>query len=187
MLTGSGLLPCNSPKGRHATSRVTPYANRSGRRQHHRHHHRVVRLLPLRHRGGPGLSRLCSFPTPIPSSAQILAFSTFTVGFLARPLGGVIFGYMGDRVGRKSALVATLLLMGVSTSLIGFLPTYARDRRRGAAPADAAAFPARPRRRRRMGRRGAAGPGIRPHAAGAASTRAGRRPACRSGCSPPPA
>src|SRR5205814_1863311 len=56
----------------------------------------------------------------------ILSFSTFTVGFLARPLGGVFFGYLGDRIGRKSTLVATLLLMGVSTLLIGLLPTYER-------------------------------------------------------------
>src|SRR5262245_8095790 len=55
---------------------------------------------------------------------QIASFSTFTVGFLARPLGGVIFGHFGDRFGRKSSLVATLLLMGVSTLLIGFLPAY---------------------------------------------------------------
>src|SRR5438270_135727 len=55
---------------------------------------------------------------------QIFAFGTFAVGFLARPLGGVVFGAMGDRVGRKAALVTTLLLMGISTLLIGFLPTY---------------------------------------------------------------
>ncbi|MSU79520.1 MAG: MFS transporter [Gemmataceae bacterium] len=59
------------------------------------------------------------------SAATILAYCTFTIGFLARPIGGVIFGYMGDRLGRKSALVTTLLLMGISTVLIGFLPTYA--------------------------------------------------------------
>jgi len=64
------------------------------------------------------------FPTFSPFAGQILAFSTFTVGFLARPLGGVIFGYLGDRVGRKSTLVATLLLMGVSTVMIGLVPTY---------------------------------------------------------------
>lgn len=64
------------------------------------------------------------FPQADPFTGQILAFSTFTVGFLARPIGGVIFGYLGDRVGRKSTLVATLLLMGVSTLAIGFLPTY---------------------------------------------------------------
>src|ERR1700746_2392581 len=65
------------------------------------------------------------FPHSDPFIGQMEAFATFTVGFLARPLGGVFFGAMGDRVGRKSALVATLLLMGVSTLLIGFLPVYA--------------------------------------------------------------
>lgn len=64
------------------------------------------------------------FPTFAPFFGQILAFATFTVGFIARPLGGVFFGYLGDRVGRKSTLVTTLLLMGFSTLLIGFLPTY---------------------------------------------------------------
>ncbi len=64
------------------------------------------------------------FPSFDPFTGQILAFSTFTAGFISRPLGGVIFGYLGDRIGRKSTLVATLLLMGVSTLLIGFLPTY---------------------------------------------------------------
>ncbi len=66
------------------------------------------------------------FPTSDSFTAKILSFGTFTVGFVARPIGGVIFGYLGDRVGRKSTLVATLLLMGVSTMLIGFLPTYER-------------------------------------------------------------
>ena len=61
-----------------------------------------------------------------PFVAQILSFGTFTVGFLSRPLGGVIFGHLGDRKGRKAALVATLLLMGVSTLLIGLVPTYDR-------------------------------------------------------------
>ena len=66
------------------------------------------------------------FPSDLDDfSRRMLAYSTFTIGFLARPLGGVVFGYMGDRLGRKSALVTTLLLMGVSTVLIGFLPTYA--------------------------------------------------------------
>src|SRR5262245_39178970 len=65
------------------------------------------------------------FPKSDPFTGQILAFGTALVGFLARPLGGVIFGAMGDRAGRKAALVATLLLMGVSTLLMGFLPTYA--------------------------------------------------------------
>lgn len=65
------------------------------------------------------------FPETDPFTGQIMAFSTALVGFLARPLGGIVFGAMGDRVGRKAALVATLLLMGVSTLLMGFLPTYA--------------------------------------------------------------
>src|SRR5438067_11131960 len=64
------------------------------------------------------------FPQADEFTGTILAFGTFTVGFLARPIGGVIFGYMGDRLGRKAALVTTLLLMGISTLLIGFLPTY---------------------------------------------------------------
>src|SRR3954454_20227963 len=63
------------------------------------------------------------FPQADPFVGQILSFSTFTVGFIARPIGGVIFGYLGDRVGRKSTLVTTLLLMGISTLLVGFLPT----------------------------------------------------------------
>jgi metabolite-proton symporter len=63
------------------------------------------------------------FPRTDPFWGQILSFLTFTAGFVARPLGGVVFGYMGDRVGRKSTLVATLLLMGLSTVAIGLLPT----------------------------------------------------------------
>ncbi len=65
------------------------------------------------------------FPEDDPFVGQILSFGTFTVGFIARPVGGVVFGYLGDRVGRKSTLVATLLLMGLSTLCIGFLPTAA--------------------------------------------------------------
>ena len=64
------------------------------------------------------------FPTSDPFVSQILAFSSFTVGFIARPLGGMLFGYLGDRVGRKSTLVATLLLMGISTVLVGLVPSY---------------------------------------------------------------
>jgi metabolite-proton symporter len=64
------------------------------------------------------------FPTADPLVGQLLAFSTFTVGFIARPLGGACFGYLGDRLGRKTTLVASLLLMGLSTLAVGFLPTY---------------------------------------------------------------
>src|SRR5438093_7241377 len=64
------------------------------------------------------------FPELDPFFGQILSFLTFTAGFVARPLGGVIFGYFGDRRGRKSTLVATLMLMGLTTIAIGLLPTY---------------------------------------------------------------
>ena len=64
------------------------------------------------------------FPEGNDFANQFAAFGTFTVGFLARPFGGVVFGYMGDRIGRKSALVSTLLLMGISTLAIGFLPSF---------------------------------------------------------------
>ncbi len=60
-----------------------------------------------------------------PIVAQLASFSTFAVGFVARPVGGIVFGHFGDRVGRKVALVTALLLMGVATTLIGLLPPYA--------------------------------------------------------------
>jgi metabolite-proton symporter len=65
------------------------------------------------------------FPGGDPLVGTLAAFATFAVGFGARPIGGVIFGHLGDRIGRKSALVATLFLMGIATFLIGLLPTYA--------------------------------------------------------------
>ena len=55
----------------------------------------------------------------------IASFSTFAVGFLARPIVGIVFGHFGDRLGRKKALVTALMLMGVATTLIGLLHTYA--------------------------------------------------------------
>jgi metabolite-proton symporter len=64
------------------------------------------------------------FPTADPLAGTMAAFATYAVGFFARPLGGIVFGHLGDRIGRKSALVATLLIVGVSTFLIGCLPTY---------------------------------------------------------------
>lgn len=65
------------------------------------------------------------FPTFSPVAGTLAAFATFWVGFGARPLGGIFFGHFGDRIGRKSMLVLTLLLMGIATFLIGILPTYA--------------------------------------------------------------
>lgn len=64
-------------------------------------------------------------PDLSPLVAQLAAFSTFAVGFIARPLGGVVFGHFGDLHGRKATLVAALMIMGVSTLLVGLLPTYA--------------------------------------------------------------
>jgi len=66
------------------------------------------------------------FPTLDPVTGTIAAFTTNFVGFLARPIGGAFFGWFGDRVGRKSTLIATLLLMGIATALMGLLPGYAR-------------------------------------------------------------
>jgi metabolite-proton symporter len=65
------------------------------------------------------------FPQFESLTGTLLAFATYAVGFLARPLGGVIFGHFGDRVGRRNVLVVTLLLMGGATFAIGLLPTYA--------------------------------------------------------------
>lgn len=59
------------------------------------------------------------FPADDPTISVLLAYATFAVGFIARPLGGVIFGHFGDRIGRKTMLVITLLLMGGATVLIG--------------------------------------------------------------------
>jgi len=64
------------------------------------------------------------FPSFEPLVGTLLAFATFAVGFVARPIGGVVFGHYGDRIGRKNVLVVTLLLMGIATFAIGLLPTY---------------------------------------------------------------
>jgi metabolite-proton symporter len=64
------------------------------------------------------------FPTLDPRSGTMAAFATYAVGFFARPLGAIVFGHFGDRMGRKSMLVTTLMLMGMATFLMGVLPTY---------------------------------------------------------------
>jgi len=66
------------------------------------------------------------FPNADPRIGTLAALGTFTVGFLARPVGGAIFGHFGDRLGRKSMLMLTMIGMGVSTAAIGLLPTYAQ-------------------------------------------------------------
>lgn len=64
------------------------------------------------------------FPTGDITVSTMLAYATFAVGFVTRPLGGVIFGHFGDKLGRKSMLIITLMIMGVATFLIGLIPTY---------------------------------------------------------------
>ncbi len=64
------------------------------------------------------------FPNTDPTTALLASFATFSIAFFARPLGAVVFGHFGDRVGRKTTLVAALLTMGVSTVVIGLLPSY---------------------------------------------------------------
>ena len=77
-----------------------------------------------------GASAALIFPTVFfgeasTSTALILSLLTFAAGFIARPIGGIIFGHFGDKVGRKKTLIMALILMGVSSTLIGLLPTYA--------------------------------------------------------------
>jgi MFS family permease len=64
------------------------------------------------------------FPASDPASATLASLATFAIAFLARPIGSALFGHFGDRVGRKTTLVASLLTMGLSTVVIGLLPTY---------------------------------------------------------------
>src|SRR5208283_6219343 len=64
------------------------------------------------------------FPNSDPTTATLLAFSTYFIGFVGRPIGAAIFGHYGDRIGRKATLIATLLVMGIATFAIAFVPTY---------------------------------------------------------------
>ena len=65
------------------------------------------------------------FPNEAPLAGTLLAFGTYFIGFVARPVGAAIFGHYGDRIGRKATLIATLLFMGIATFLVAFVPTYA--------------------------------------------------------------
>ena len=88
-----------------------------------------------------------------PTAALLASFATFGVGFAARPIGAVIFGYIGDRYGRRPALLTTIVLIGVATALIGLLPDFDSHWLGRADPARRAAPGPGPGRRRRMGRR----------------------------------
>ena len=74
------------------------------------------------------LQRWCSitsfFATQSPTVALLSSFATFGVGFLARPFGAILFGKMGDRYGRRPALILSIVVIGVATGFIGLLPTY---------------------------------------------------------------
>jgi MHS family metabolite:H+ symporter-like MFS transporter len=65
------------------------------------------------------------FPEQDPAIGRIASFATYFIGFAVRPVGGIIFGILGDRLGRKFTLVTTIALMGAASTLIGVLPTYA--------------------------------------------------------------
>lgn len=65
------------------------------------------------------------FPAEDPFVGLLLSFSTFAIGYLARPIGGIVFGRLGDRIGRRMVLIITLLMIGIATTLIGLLPSYA--------------------------------------------------------------
>src|SRR5215217_5776448 len=84
----------------------------------------MVRLCALRYSCCVNLQQ-CFFPEFSPAAGIVATFGTFAVGFVARPIGGFVAGYYGDRIGRKSTLVLTLVTMGLATTIIGLLPTYA--------------------------------------------------------------
>ena len=84
----------------------------------------------------------------------IFALAAFAAGFAVRPFGALVFGRIGDLVGRKNTFLVTMGLMGLSTFLVGLLPSYASDRRRRADPAGRAAAAPGPGARRRIWRRG---------------------------------
>ena len=65
------------------------------------------------------------FPSDDPQSSLLAVFGVFAAGFIMRPIGGIIFGYLGDKFGRKISVILPILIMSIPTALIGFLPTYA--------------------------------------------------------------
>ena len=97
------------------------------------------------------------FPGSDPFIATMLSFTTFFVGFVARPIGAAIFGHFGDRVGRKKLLVFTMIVMGASTMAVGLTPSYEVDRRLGSRVPDDRPHPAGARDRRPVERFGADG------------------------------
>jgi len=103
------------------------------------------------------------FPSSDPLTGTLQAFAVFAVGFGARPIGAAIFGHFGDRIGRKAALIATLLLTGLSTFLVGCVPDLRADRHLGASSVGRVALHSGDRRRRRVGWLGLALDGMGAH------------------------
>ena len=101
-------------------------------------------------------TRSCSRRRTTRSPPIIAAFVTYAVGFIARPLGGIVFGHFGDKYGRKKLLQVAIILVGVATFLMGCLPTYEQVGFLAAGAAGHPALRAGLRRRRRVGRRRAA-------------------------------
>ena len=93
------------------------------------------------------------FPPGNDTAALLSAFATYAAGFLVRPFGAIVFGRIGDLVGRKYTFLVTIVVMGASTFAVGLLPTLRLDRLRGAAPAGQPAPAAGPGARRRIRRR----------------------------------
>ena len=119
-----------------------------------------------------------------PTPALVAALALFAVGFAFRPLGALIFGVVGDRMGRKGAFLITVSLMGASTFLIGLLPTYAQRWHFGAAAVDLSAHLPGDRAWRRIWRRCHLCRRTFPDATGVARRPAGSSPRRRSVCSP---
>ena len=103
------------------------------------------------------------FPNADPLIGTLTAFAIYSVGFVARPVGAAIFGHYGDRIGRKSTLIATLMLMGIATFLVAFVPSYEFDRHLGGGDPGGAALHPGYRRRRRVGWLGADVHGVVAH------------------------
>ena len=116
------------------------------------------------------------FPKGNDTAALLSAFATYAAGFLVRPFGAIVFGRIGDLVGRKYTFLVTIVVMGFSTFAVGLLPTFADDRLAGADPAGRAAAAAGPGAGRRVRRRGDLRRRARAARTSAAMTRAGSRP-----------
>ncbi len=123
------------------------------------------------------------FPKGNETAALLSAFATYAAGFLVRPFGALVFGRIGDLVGRKYTFLITIVVMGSATFAVGLLPTFADDRLGGADPPRELAAAAGTRARRRVRRRGHLRRRARARQPPGATPRAGSRPPPRSASS----